>query len=699
VARSHENWLIRRSVQPIHRRPPWRPGPWPRNWPHGLKQTGGLLCQDKWQQAGQLREHWLDQRPDSGRAERRLSRPCRAYGTDRQRRPSEQDGSQSPGTVTGRRLRRAIILYMSDLGAEAGSAVEQSADADLVRSVELSVRTLLGDGDVRGARVVIQEALEAGPGHADLLWTLADIEFSAGDLVAGRSRLIEAFAASDMGAAVIARRISALRRNRLWRDALLAVEEIPPVMRSDVLVRAEAGAFYQDCGCYAHATDIYGSRRSLGRHARKSQRWCWSRSGGPSALVRRNVRAWEETKLLPVLRRPLIYARQLNGITGLDAMHVQKIKIQLDTLNYQLQRRWYHWNAVGRVGYYLLPIAVVPVWLVLLLVVHLAGFAAGVGVAAGAAGISALIAAIFTVLLAALFFKSYGQLRFLSQISAQVILIYFFVVAVLEAGAGEGYDSHVLPISGWWSWVILGVVVSPAVTACLSIAGMVFDGIWQWGYRKLIREDCLLIVLDMLVDVLDDLRSMPGNHRFAIHLKHARYLEFAARWLTRDLFPPGSISFLGSGDWLARRAAGWAEALRYMQRQLVASVPDGEIKLEAFLIHEIRCLANCDLGALSWREPRPPLPRRAVVKRRAISIVRTILVAGLPLTVVLTAQQFLHASPGLFNWARITTGIWALLYVLLSIDPAIRDKIETAQQVAGLLSTTKTIGGSGDQRR
>src|ERR1035438_2133206 len=97
----------------------------------------------------------------------------------------------------------------------------------------------------------------------------------------------------------------------------------------------------------------------------------------------------------------------------------------------------------------------------------------------------------------------------------------------------------------------------------------------------------------------------------------------------------------------------------------------GHAKLQAFLIHEVRCLANCDLGALSWREPPPPLPLRAVVKRRVISIVRTILVAGLPIAVVLTAQQFLHASPGLYDWARITTGIWAVLYVLLSIDPAI----------------------------
>jgi hypothetical protein len=592
---------------------------------------------------------------------------------------------------------------VSDLGAEAGSAVEQSTDVDLVQSVELSVRALLDDGDVRRARVVVQEALAANRRRVDLLWTLAEIEFTAGDLVAARSHLTEAFAGSDEGAAVVSRRISALRRNRLWRDALLAVEEMPADMRCDAVVRAEAGTFYRDCGCYAHATDTYGSPRSLRRHARMSRRWCWLRSGGPSDLIRRKVRAWEEAKLLPVLRRSPIYARQLDGIAGLDAMQAQQLHIQLDALNYRLYRRWSHWNGVVHIGYYLLPVAIVPLWLVLLLVVHQAGFAAGVGATAAAAGISALIAATSTVLLTVLLFRSNGQLRFLSWVSlraiTRLVLAYLVIVTVLEAAAGEGYDSHALPTTGWWSWIILGLTVSPAAIACIPIAGIIFNGIWQLGYRKLVRGDCLLLVMDMLLDVLDGLRSMGDYHRLDTHIRHANYLEFAARWLARDLFSTDIISFLGSGDWLARRAAGWAEALRHMQRQILAAVPDGGAKLEAFLTHEVRCLANCDLGALSWREPPPPLPRRAVVKRRVINVVRTVLVAVLPIAVVLTAQQFLHSNPGLFNAARITTGIWALLYLLLSIDPAIRDKIETAQQIAGLMHTSQAVGEGGNQRR
>jgi hypothetical protein len=167
-------------------------------------------------------------------------------------------------------------------------------------------------------------------------------------------------------------------------------------------------------------------------------------------------------------------------------------------------------------------------------------------------------------------------------------------------------------------------------------------------------------------------------------------LEFAARRITRDLLPAYYVDYVGSGDWLTRRAAGWAEALRHMQRQVVAPVPESQAKAEAALVREIRCLATCDLGALAWRKPPPRPPRRTVLRQHAITAIRTILVAALPLAAVLAAQPFLHTSPGLFGWARIATAAWALLYLVLSLDPAIRDKIDTANQVVGILHNARS---------
>jgi hypothetical protein len=89
------------------------------------------------------------------------------------------------------------------------------------------------------------------------------------------------------------------------------------------------------------------------------------------------------------------------------------------------------------------------------------------------------------------------------------------------------------------------------------------------------------------------------------------------------------------------------------------------------------------------------------VRQQAITAARTIVVAALPLAAVLVAQPFIHTSSSLFNRARIATAIWALLYVLLSLDPAIRDKIGAARDLADLIQTAPgpVSRDSQDQRK
>jgi hypothetical protein len=67
-----------------------------------------------------------------------------------------------------------------------------------------------------------------------------------------------------------------------------------------------------------------------------------------------------------------------------------------------------------------------------------------------------------------------------------------------------------------------------------------------------------------------------------------------------------------------------------------------------------------------------------------------VLIAALPLAAVLAAQPIIHANAGEFGWACIATATWALLYRVLSLDPAIRDKIDTASQVVGLLRNARS---------
>jgi len=564
-------------------------------------------------------------------------------------------------------------------------AKAEQRDDDLlkkeVREAKAIVRNAkeqLAMGTVRQARTIVRNALDAdGSGVCRVYWLLvmADVEFADSDLLAAKAWLAEAVDASGEEPEAVARKIrpdavagqiSALRCNRLWRDALDAVKNIPPEIRDTAEVRAAEGDFYYDCGCHAHASERYGWRPGLRRSA------SWLRSGGPFAAIRKRVFKWEEEKLLPSLEQRRSTIDQIDDV-GLEDVHAQQLRLQLETLNYRYSSNWYRWNAVERLGYRLLPAVILPMWFVLLVVVHQAGFASGWGAAAGAAAVSAFIAASSVVLLVIVLFRSNLRLRFRWWAPA------WFTIVVLVTAAGEGFDRRVLPVGGWWSWVVLGVVTALAAIACLLAAVMIVNWLWQRWLRKLHRENCPLVVLDLLLDVLDYLRTATGNRSIGRRLSLASRLEYAAQCVTRDLLPSSTTSFLGSGDWLVQRAAGWAEAWRHMQRQMVASVPGDLTKLEELLVHEIRCLATCDIGALAWCEPPPPPSRR----RQVITWARVILVAGLPLAAILITQQFVHV-PGVFSWAA---GIWAVLYVVLSLDPTIRDKVETAHEIAGLIRT------------
>src|SRR5262249_37571904 len=207
------------------------------------------------------------------------------------------------------------------------------------------------------------------------------------------------------------------------------------------------------------------------------------------------------------------------------------------------------------------------------------------------------------------------------------------------------------------------------------------------------RKYCQVMLLNIFLSILLDMQSPSHQLDLEQRLQWSRQLEWAAR-LTRHLLSSPFLSYLAatSTDWLKQRAAGWAEALRQMQREIIVSVPGRQSKLEAKLRHEIRCLATSNLRELAWRQPPPSPSRRTILARKTIEILRTILVAALPLAAVLVGQAVLHFSTEAFRWASIATGAWALLYVIISLDPAIRDKIDTARSLAETIHEARRGG-------
>jgi hypothetical protein len=551
---------------------------------------------------------------------------------------------------------------------------------------------LLETGDISAARQVITDALVASPDTADLLWVLADVEFADGDLQEGIRCLGQAVSASGGDAQATGRQIRTLSENRLWREALRAIEHIPAEIREDPLLRTAVGDFYKARGCQAHAVGGYGESAGLTFSARARRRLSWLCSGGPFPFVHHRVKAWEDSRLLSRLRKGRRASAPLDTMPDLDKRQAYRLKIRMENADYEWSYRVELWSAVFRWQLRLLPAACLPVWLVLYAVVSSDTFLSGSPGVAGGTAISAVVA----LALATLLVRSQARLDLVWRGILRPTLAVFFVLlaiaVVSEIAVAEGYDHHGLPVAGVWAWVVFGLVVVPAVCASILVSAATLAVIAGRWVADISRQHCLAVTLNEFLSMLLEMQSPARQLDLGQRMQWSRELEWAARRITRDLLPLLSLSYLASGDWLRQRAAGWAEAVRHLQRQMLAPVPGSWPKLEAQLRHEIQCLATGDLGALAWRQPPQAPSPRDTLGRKTIEVLRTILVASLPIGAVLTGQAVLHFSSGVFRWASIATGVWALLYVIISLDPAIRDKIETARSLTGTLHDARKIG-------
>jgi hypothetical protein len=573
-------------------------------------------------------------------------------------------------------------------------SVVSAADAapvDPVHCFEQRARELLDDEDVPAAREVTQEAMRAWPNRPELLWLLADVEFADGDQQTGISCLAKAVDASGGDVEAIGRQIRALSKERLWRETLIAIEGLPAQVRDHPAVRAAVGDFYNARACHAHAVDGYGDRAGLSSSARARRRLSWLRSGGPFRFARHRIDSWEESKLLARLRKRRRTSAQLDAVPNLDSLEAHRLKVRTENAYYEWWYRAELSQAFARWGLKWFPAAVLPVWLVLYLTVKSATFLSGTPSEVWGTLISAAVVLSLAILLVRSQLRDdltiRGPLR-----PTPTWFAFLLVLAVLaEIAVAEGYDHYALPTSGWWAWVVFGLVVLPAVCASILVAAAVATVLTTWWIVRVPREHCQVVLLDTLLYILLEMQSPSRKLDLTWRLLWSRQLEWAARRISRDLLSSDSLSYLGSGDWLRQRSAGWAEALRYMQREILTPVPGRQPKLEARLRHEVQCLATGDLGALAWRRPPPSPSQRTTLARKIIEILRTLLVGVLPLGLVLTAHAVLHFNSAVFQWLSILTGAWALLCLVTIIDPAIRDKIDTARSLVATIHEARRI--------
>jgi hypothetical protein len=559
--------------------------------------------------------------------------------------------------------------------------------ADAVRRAD----ELIEDGETKAARALIEAAIKkhSQPACPDLLWALADVEFADGDPEAALCRLREAAQASGDKSGSASRQIRTLSRNRLRREALHVIESLDDDLRRDPLVRDATGRFFVDRGCPAHASDGYGRRSGLPLSAKVDRRLAWLASGGPLRAVRRRMREWEEAKLLSTLRRTSSHLQHLDQVAGIDDKVRAQLLIRIENVRYVFNLKFALYQAFALWATRLGSLGVLPIWLVLFWIAGGVRFISGTTSAAWGSAVSAAV-----VLAAALIAYVCYTLGFSSvaRVTWRRLVIFAAVVALFETAIGESYDHRALPAAGWWSWVVFGLVAAPVVAACGMTFMLLGSALAWWYINDAKRADCQAALLDTALRIIDGLDTPARQRDYAMRLRWAVELEDAATLLTKNLVPPSYLRYLSSRDWLAQRMAGWAEALYDVQRKVLAPNSGSHHEAQKVLRHEIRCLATGDLGSLPWRRPPQRPPRRVTLRRQALAAVRAFVVAALPLAVVLAAQPLVHLSSPVFNWARIAAGIWALLYVVITLDPAVGDKIDTARSLVGTLRDSRSSG-------
>ena len=534
--------------------------------------------------------------------------------------------------------------------------------------------------ELDAARALLRARIAHDGPVPSLLHPLADATFDAGDPQLALDYLEQAAAADPDGPDTCAEEIRILRRYGFDYLALATAERAPKPTRKDRALRTALGDLYYWYGCFGHAVQSYGFRRSLPAVSRR--RRLLALIACFVVLARPRI-GWEK-RLLERLRIPLNYTPRLEAVSGLHDGDLLTLRATLENfVNMQATVRTYEY-AVRRWSGRLWPAYAIPLWLVI---------ANGADVVLPGTRISPLDLAIEVLLAVAVAREVAVKLpssRYWAKVTTARVLVVVLAVVIIESVVVEGYRHQVLPENGSWALDVQALGFVPLTVACAAGLGVALHQVAWLIERHVNRRHPTQALIDIFMSLLRDLCE-PGIARAQYRLMFASWLNVAARWLQDDLLPVKSLRGVdpSSFTWLRKRSAGWAYAVRYEQRRYVAALPGSEKDIERFLEHEVRSLATGELGTLAWRRP-PAVPKRERSWRKNASrALQIAFVALLPLAAVLAAQPLLHTSNEIFRSTGVASGAWALLYLLLTVDPQLSVKLETFRTTAAAARDAK----------
>ncbi|MEU8246140.1 hypothetical protein [Nonomuraea sp. NPDC048916] len=512
---------------------------------------------------------------------------------------------------------------------------------------------------------VVDEALTAFPGsrQAEALAELANALEKIGeveDAVRLRDRSLQL--ASDDG--VVEAQAAALRSLDRYGAARRLLRGHPGTSGSLARAMRELNA---DLGMHALVAAGFGESPGLTRAERAQRRRSRWRSGGPVGRLRRARRDYE----LQVLWRWENWTYNLALLGSLDGLTRQEAEVvRAENENYLLAwaRQALQYNLVRDAAVAFAPVLAVG--------------------AAGAAALGAVgwvwpgehrLLAFACVALAALV---------LAPLRRRTMAWHPWAgVTAALAGLGALALWRGLPLPGLFLLALVTIMI--VHRACVQAVHIWSD----IRFRLLRRRHPRASILNDLLELLLRVSHLPSRNSLVAREDWAYWLERAASSLGEDLPRKLRAEDPDMQRWVARNAKAAACAVRRLKRQALSPAP-GSIDI---LLTELRRAASAVATGQFARlrlVSEPEQPRRGWLSY-VQGVARSIAVMGLPVLAVVALGPVLGLEGDAYRTALLVSAGWAAFYLLLSLDPGLREKVDTARS---LLSASSAPGKPDDQR-
>ncbi|UWP86329.1 hypothetical protein Dfulv_19655 [Dactylosporangium fulvum] len=482
--------------------------------------------------------------------------------------------------------------------------------------------------------------------------------------------------------------LRSLRLLGYHRRAIDLYRLLPAPVRHNPDLRSEMAEIYAAMGLPTLALDAFGDPRHLPSWDRKHRRRVWWRSGGPLRLFLRDPRGFEEF-VVQSWRAATAHLRVFDRLPWPAGFAADDIRWRVDRFVQRVtvldHRMWAirFWAVRGTRVVSLVLAGAALFWTAGTAMTVSAWWAAAAAVA-GTAVSFALLRIVFFGLAAASGWSAI-LLRGAPAGLATVAVGYLLTTAPWPPGGGA---------------VVLGTAVM--LSAALALCHFLTIGVVQWrlivSYRRNVHAAPRDDILDALTGILHEAALPARRNDLDWRAAWIYKLERAARTLERRLPVTLAAADPATANWVAERAGGAAVALRALKRRVAAPVDGSWAQFDAALERAVVAVATGNLGDLSWRKPSDTAGRAQPRWKTALGAAKVLAVAVAPVLIVIAAQPLLQLDTAALRWAKVAGLVWAVLYLLLAVDPTLRDKIDTAQSLNSLLTSARRDPERADRR-